>query len=128
MKMLSFLLIALPLFGFEAVPTEASVAAPYWHGQTFSLSSSDALGSSTGAFTFSSDGTSGSFETRGSIGGRTYTDKNRFDVVSSSSTELTIKYTWTSDPAMASYVVGKSEKIRLNADSKSIVHGGKTYR
>jgi len=29
---------------------------------------------------------------------------------------------------MASYVVGKSEKIRLNADSKSVVHGGKTYR
>lgn len=128
MKVLSFLLIALPLFGFEALPTAAFPVAPYWHGQTFSLSSSDALGSSTGAFTFSSDGTSGSFETRGSIGGRAYTDKNRFDVVSSSSTELTIKYTWTSDAAMASYIVGKSENIRLNSDGSSISHGGKTYR
>jgi len=128
MKMLSFLLIALPLFGFETEPMVTPVAAPYWHGQTFSLSTSDALGSSTGAFTFSSDGASGSYETRGNIGGRTYTDKNRFDVVSSSSTELTVKYTWTSDPAMASYVVGKSETIRLNAAGNSISHGGKTYR
>ena len=126
MKMVFSLLLALPLVGFQ--PDESTLLGPFWHGQTFTVSSSDALGSSSGSFSFSADGTSGSYETRGNIGGRVYTGKNTFDVTASSGNQLTIKYTWTSDADMASYVIGKSETIKLNADSKSITHGGKTYR
>lgn len=100
----------------------------FWHGKTFSNSTSDALGQSNNSFSFDPDGRKGRLSSSGSVGSSSFQSRSEFNVMEANSSQIIIQYTSTTDASMKAYIVGKKETIKLNPDNQTLVHGGKIYK
>jgi hypothetical protein len=127
-------ILALGMCAFTTAPHPAENTSvvheisTFWHGRSFVYRGSDGYGTTSSTIRFSTDGRTGALETSGVVLGSAYSGRNEFDVISSSTTEMTIRYTAASDRDLAPYIVGKKEFISLNAANRTITYNGNVHK